>query len=827
MAFPRVPMLIALAGAMAAWTAPRVDAQISRSATPPARALSSRYPDALANPWSSRLASNVVVPQTRAFAIRQPEVVEISGVSVDVLIAGQTATTTMDIHLRNPSSRRLEAELVVPVPDKAVVRGFAFEGPAGEPVARVLLKDEARATYDGLVAKIRDPALLEFLGCDLVRSSVFPVEARGTQKVRLIYEHLLPMDGSRADYVLPRSESLDYAVPWTITVRVRSARPISTVYSPSHTLETERLGPGDIAIRLAPGAGMEPGPFCLSCLFEEGAVTASLLAYPDLKGDGGYFLLLAGTPAGAREPQASARRDTASPLKREVILALDCSGSMSGEKIEQVRQAALQVVSALEDGETFNLIVYNEGVDLFAPAPVVMSEPTLREARAYLAGIRAQGGTNIHEALLTALHQQSTPGTLPMVLFLTDGLPTIGQTSEAAIRSAAVEQNPERRRIFTFGVGVDVNAPLLDQLASCTRARSTYVLPGEDIEVKVARQFACLAGPVLAGPEIAVEEPDGAPARRRVRDMIPARLPDLFEGDQLVLLGRYTGDGPLAFELTGNLLGEPKTFRYRFAMDKATTRNAFVPRLWASRRIATLIDAIRQMGAGSPPRYAAASDAAALAGDPRFEELVGEIVKLSTEFGILTEYTAFLAEEGTDLNSRDQLLAQAGRNLSDRAVAVRSGEGAVGQSLNYMAQVGQEVLNHSNSFVYLGDPADFRNAQIQRNTGPGSGSNASRAEPEARTTRGAPEVSNISFSSVQQVNDRAFFKRQGQWIDSRILGRADESQPARVIEFGSNEFRELARELTQEGRQGTIALRGDILLEVHGEWILVRAPAGS
>jgi Ca-activated chloride channel family protein len=827
MTHPRVHLLIVLAGMLAAWIAPQADAQVSRSATPYASALSSRRADTSTNPWSASLASNVIIPQTRAFAIRQPEVVEISGVSIDVLIVGQTATTTMDIHLRNPSSRRLEAELVVPVPDKAVVRGFAFEGPAAEPVARVLFKDEARATYDGLVAKIRDPALLEFLGYDLVRSSVFPVEARGTQKVRLIYEHLLPLDGSRVDYVLPRSESLDYAVPWTITVRVRSARPISTMYSPSHTLETERLGPGDIAIRLAPGAGMEPGPFRLSYLFEDGALTASLLAYPDLKGDGGYFLLLAGTPAEAQEPHASARRDTASPLRREVILALDCSGSMSGEKIEQVRQAAFQVVSALKEGETFNLIVYNEGVDLFAPAPVVRSETTLREARAYLTGIRAQGGTNIHEALLTALHQKSSPGALPMVLFLTDGLPTIGQTSEAAIRNAAAEQNPERRRIFTFGVGVDVNAPLLDQLASCTRGRSTYVLPEEDIEVKVARQFECLAGPVLANPEISIEEPDGASARKRVRDMIPAQLPDLFEGDQLVLLGRYTGDGPLAFELTGNLLGEPETFRYRFAMDKATTRNAFVPRLWASRRIATLIDAIRQMGAGSPPRYAAASHAAALPDDPRFEELVGEIVRLSTEFGILTEYTAFLAEEGTDLSSRDQLITQAGRNLNERAVAVRSGKGAVGQSMNYMAQVGQEVLNHSNSFVYLGDPADFQNARIQRNTGATLKSNASRAEPETRAPGGAPEVSNVSFSSVQQVNDRAFFKRHGQWIDSRILGRADEGQPARVIEFGSNEFRDLARELTQEGRQGTIALRGDILLEVHGERILVRAPAGS
>ena len=143
----------------------------------------------------------VIVPQSRAFHTRRRtdpgSRVQLTSVTVGVVIVERASTTTMDIHLSNPVSRRTEAELLVPVPDGAVVRGFAYQGAAKEPTARVLPRDEARRTYEAIVARVRDPALLEFAGYNLIRSSVFPIEARGTQTVRLTYEHLLEVDGNR------------------------------------------------------------------------------------------------------------------------------------------------------------------------------------------------------------------------------------------------------------------------------------------------------------------------------------------------------------------------------------------------------------------------------------------------------------------------------------------------------------------------------------------------------------------------------------------------------------------------------------------------------
>ena len=718
------------------------------------------------------IASHIVIPQSRSFTHLGRGTCVITKVDVGVVIVEQVATTTMDIHLKNPTRQRLEAEMLVPVPDQAVVRGFDFQGTGKEPSAQLLPRDEARRIYDSIVAKMRDPALLEFIDFNMIRSSVFPVEPNGTQVVRLTYETILSADGNRVDYVLPRSDSLQYTVPWNISVKIKSKRPISTVYSPSHPLETTVSNDQkNVQVKVSQAGQTAPGSFRLSYLLEgKDGVSASLLAYPD-SNNSGYFLLLAGLPAESELIQTK-------KIKREVTLVLDRSGSMNGEKLEQVREAAKQIISGLEDGESFNIIVYNEVVESFAEQPVLKSTETERRAHAYLDSMKARGGTNIHDALLEALRQSPQENMLPVVLFLTDGRPTIGQTSEKTIRALAKESNPHHRRIFTFGVGVDVNSPLLENLAYQSRAMSTFVLPKEDVELKIAGVFKRLSGPILASPEMKLIASDGSEAMGRISDLMPADLPDMFEGDQLVLLGRYVDNKPITFKLSGNYLGQTRSFDFTFNFHKATTRNAFIPRLWASRKIGVLIDAIRSSGA----------DTTTAASDPRFKELVDEIVRLSTEFGILTEYTAFLAREGSDLSQRDAVLSEAMKNFDERGIRVRGGEGSINQEFNNMTQKAQMVENKRNGYW---------DANLNR----------------------------VEITQVQQVADRAFYQKSGRWIDSRLVNSShEEQQPDKTVEFGSEEFMQYARKLAASGRQGSIMFHRDTLLLVDDERVLFKAP---
>jgi len=761
---------IALLVAMSFMLAPVLAPVFAQSGAPPRHAV----------PPSRALSSHVIVPQWRVVQpdVQRQQQVVITQVDVAVSILEQVATTTMEISLSNPSGQRLESELILPVPDGAVIRGFTFQGAAKEPTAELLRKEEARKIYDAIVAQTRDPALLEFISFNLVRSSVFPVEPRSTQKIRLTYETLLTAEGSRVDYILPRSESVEYNVPWHVSVNIVTKKPISTAYSPSHKIETNRKGDSQLSVRIAADAVREPGAFRLSYLVEHDSVTASMFAYPDPKSGGGYFLLLAGLPAKPADHDKS--------IKREVTLVIDRSGSMNGEKIEQAREAALQVIAGLEDGEAFNIILYNEGVESFATQPVIKNEETTKAAREYIKAMKARGGTNIHDSLLEALRPKPVKGMLPIVLFLTDGLPTVGQTSEKAIRETALKGNRYDRRIFTFGVGTDVNTPLLEKIAFETRATSTIVLPMEDVEVKVSQVFKRLAGPVLSSPSLITLGKDGKPANGRILDVLPVKLPDLFDGDQLVLLGRYVGEEPVTFQMTGNFLGKNKSFKFTFTPDKATARNGFVPRLWASRKIGDLVDAIRTLGSESGALPGTVPAATAI-NDPRLKELIDEVVRLSTEFGILTEYTAFLAREGTDLSRKDLVFNTARENFINRAWNCRSGIASVNQEENGKFQKSQTYLNSGNKMLDA-------------------------------------NLNEVTISNVQQVSDRAFYKRGNQWIDSRVIDTADTIKPTRTITFGSDDYTQLVEKLASNGRNGCIALKGDILMVIDGETILVKFP---
>ena len=732
--------------------------------------------------WYSPRADNVVIPQARSYVVGHQLGIRVERVRARVAILEQSAITTLDVFLRNPGPAQQEAELILPVPAGAVLTGFDFQGKAAEPTAKILPKDEASHTYHGLVARVKDPALLEFAGDDLVRTSVFPVPPYGTQTVRVIYETLCPADGERVDYLLPRSQAVDQTIPWEIEVSVTTKRPLSTLYSPSHALEISRIGATRINASLEHGPTTVPGPFRLSYLVERGdGLAASLFAFPDPKSGGGYFLLLAGLPAAAGQDRP--------PIPREVTLVLDRSGSMNGEKLDQVKTAARKILEGLRPGEAFNIIVYHQAVELFSEGPVLKNPATLAAALRWLDAVDSTGGTNLHDALVEALRPTPLPGLLPLVLFLTDGLPTVGTTSEVAIRDLALRRNPGKRRIFTFGVGVDVNTPLLEKIAAETRAVATFVLPGEDLDDKVTRVFRRLSGPILSDPRLRVVDAAGGASPGRVRDLSPGAPPDLFDGDQLVIAGRYVGTEPLGFDLSGNYLGRQKSFRFSFDLDKATTRNGFVPRLWASRQIATLIDVIRQAGADSP----LATDRARITNDPKLREIVQEIVRLSTEYGILTEYTAFFAVEGSPLQDPEENARRALENFVERAVKTRSGLGSVNQDVNRFNQANQRVLNPRN--VYFDQ-----------------------------------EMNPVESSGVQQVGDRAFWRRGNRWVEGRLVNKSKrerQMKPSKVIRFGSDDYVDLVDRLSNEGRQGTVAMEGDILMELDGEEVLIEGPATS
>jgi Ca-activated chloride channel family protein len=337
---------------------------------------------------------------------------------------------------------------------------------------------------------------------------------------------------------------------------------------------------------------------------------------------------------------------------------LDTSGSMDGEKLQQAQDALVYVLDHLNRTDRFAIVSFSTGVDKYA-ADLRPAD----EARAgiqFVRELRAEGGTNIDRAMqeALALGAESERSERPaIVIFLTDGLPTEGEVEPDAILDNAKNAARPNTRIFTFGVGDDVNTVLLDNMARDLRGTSAYVRPGERIDEQVGTFYAKVSTPVLADISLDVQGVT-------VSDTYPYPLPDLFVGTQLVLVGRYREGGPATIVLEGSVNGRPQRFTYNDLTFRDAGGDDFIAPLWATRKIGYLLNQVR------------------LHGESR--EVIEEIVNLSIRYGIITPYTSFLVQEPNQALSeegRQGMAEDAYRALATASPAPASGASAVQDSV--------------------------------------------------------------------------------------------------------------------------------------------------
>jgi Ca-activated chloride channel family protein len=321
---------------------------------------------------------------------------------------------------------------------------------------------------------------------------------------------------------------------------------------------------------------------------------------------------------------------------------------MEGEKVDQAKTALTYVLRHLNADDRFNIVEFSTGVRTYADEVQPVTEA--RDAARWVSDLEATGGTDINRALLEAMAMAQS-GRPTYVLFLTDGLPTEGETEIGAILDNAREAAPENVRLFAFGVGYDVDTVLLDTLVEDHHGSSSYVRPGERIDEAVSGFYARVSTPLLTDVEIDV---DGV----TVEEVYPQPLPDIFAGTQLVVVGTYREGGSADLILSGVVNGESRTYVYEDQAFRTEGGDAFLPRLWATRKIGYLLNQIRLHGE-----------------DP---ELVQAIVDLSIRYGIVTPYTSYLITEDDILSEQGR--AEAAEAVATSAAPAEPGEAAVDQS---------------------------------------------------------------------------------------------------------------------------------------------------
>lgn len=574
--------------------------------------------------------------------------------AVSVTVLGRVAQVTVEEWFQNRGAGLGEGDYHYPLPGEATFGSFSLWQGDAELRGETMDASQARAIYEEIVRRKRDPALIELAGHGLIRARVFPINPGETRKVTMRYTQILDRQGDawRFRYASGTGPGAAGAAR-SVRLTVDSADRFGDPYSPTHQVRTRRAN-GRLEVTL-PDTGAS-GDLDLFLPLSRALVGLSLVTHRPVGEDGYYMLLLApGTARGA------------TALRRDVVAVLDVSGSMSGDKLAQAQSALEQLLGSLRDGDRFRIVAFSSGIRRFAAEWTPVTPDQRRRAVDWVRALDANGGTNISGALEEAYSLPPAAAALGVVVFLTDGLPTVGEQDPERIAGRA-EERRGGFRVFSFGIGYDVNTYLLDRLTERARGVTEYITPGADIERAVGALAGQIASPVLT--DVAIDAGDGV----ELYDLQPEMLPDLFAGDEMVVFGRYrgAGRGEWSVAVHGQRNGAEERFRSGTVGAGDQPANDYIPRLWAARKAGALSREIRLHG--------------------QTPELMTELKQLALRYGVLTEYTSYLVQEpnavATGVNGRED---DARRN-APAAPGDQFGAGAVALSRSEARQASKSVV---------------------------------------------------------------------------------------------------------------------------------------
>ena len=642
---------------------------------------------------------------------------------VEVKIDNQAARTKIDQIFANENPVVLEGEYIFPLPNDAGVSSFAMYVDGKRVEAELLTADKARQIYEAIVRQKRDPALLEYLGSRAFRARIFPIPANGEKRVQLEYSQILKVDSGIAKYVYPLNTEKFSPRPVNdvaITVAIESKQPIKGVYSPSHKVDIHRKDDHHANISYEGSKVKSDRDFLCYYTLSEKDFGIDIIAQRDDDEDGYFMLLIAPKQA----------TDDSDVIKKDILFVFDKSGSMNGEKIKQAKEALRFCINSLNDGDKFNVINFSTEVESLSEKLLNVNPENQEKAMGFIENLEAVGGTNINEALLMALKEKPDAQRPMMIVFLTDGIPTVGETDVSPIAKNIQKANEKKARLFVFGVGYDVNTMLLDKLSDTNFGVSQYVLPEENIEVAISSFYTKISKPVLANLKIDTSD-------IKVKELYPKTLPDLFFGSQLVLLGRYKNSGDAVIKLTGEVNDKEHSFENEVKFPKRDDSHEFLPRLWAQRKVAYLVDEIRLHGEN--------------------DELKDEIIKLSKKYGIMTPYTSFLAQEDKPQVTQVEV----------RPRSIQTASGAPGKAIHREPQIEFDSKGLAGGRVV--------------------GKNAVEASKKLQAMKQSEMVeaeSQTPSTKIKRVGNKTFYLKDGFWVDSEYT----EKTKTQDIEYGSDDY---------------------------------------
>ncbi len=734
---------------------------------------------------------------------------------VDVRIDENVATTSMEQSFLNLTGRDLEVRVMIPIPAGAAIDSSALSMNDQMVEGKLYDAQQAQTIFESIVNQRRDPALLRFVGDNIYEARVFPIPPNQERRLKFRYTQALTASSGMYDYkhILSGSQLYQNGIEnFSFECTIRSKDPIGPVYSPSHQVAVNRIDERTAQIKLSGTNLSSDRNFQLYFAPSNSDVALRVITHR-VSGDEGYFMLIG---------RADSQIEKAKILPKEIVFVADVSGSMQGEKIEQTKKALKFCLNSLSAQDRFNLITFSTDVQgLSSDKLLDATKENIAKALAAVDQIEATGGTNIEGALSAAVASDFTPGAAKAksIVFMTDGLPTVGIVDPQTIMKGVLQANQAHKaRIFNFGVGNDVNTHLLDKMSLDGDGVSSYVSPREDIEVKVSDFYSKIKHPVMT--EVSVDFGSG-----KTNSVYPRRISALYRGGEILVMGRYKGEGPGEIVLTGNVGGEIRKIPLQVTWPARDLANSHLPRVWAMRKIGHLLEDLRLHGQN--------------------QEIIGEIVALAQRHGIVTPYTSQLVlEPGMDPNQFltrrrggereifDDATGGGGAPGLDFGAASRLNEQRTRQAeagVQSAAKAAQQAVSGETAVALADFDKKLKEADgveaLSAGNKPAEKKEELRKLGSALSVNGAPAAKGdanrdealgdffeqIQQEAVKQVGTRTFYNRGGVWVDSTV--KADGKKVS--VKAFTPEYFALLKKYTDLGP--VLALGGRIIVMLDGE----------
>jgi Ca-activated chloride channel family protein len=586
---------------------------------------------------------------------------------VKASVVGHIGTVDVTQQFHNPFDSKIEAVYVFPLPHNAAVSEFVMT--VGERRIRGIIREreEAKQIYEQAKSQGYVASLLEQERPNVFTQKVANIEPGKRIDVSVRYFHTLGYTDGWYEWAFPmvvgprfnppafgseaqarggttdgigaaargsrgasgQKTEVQYFKPGersghdvSLAVTLDALVPVEAVESRTHRVTVSRTSPRAAEVVLSAADSIPNRDFVLRWKVAGEGVKSGLVVRRGKDGGDGYFALTV-------VPPAELRGLPRSPV--EMVFTLDVSGSMSGKPIEQAKAAVRYALRHMRPDDSFQIVKFAGGTERMSDKPLAASPANVRRAMQYLEGASAGGGTMMLEGLREAL-QAPADGSRPRyVVFLTDGY--IGNEAEIL---GALQRMLGGSRVFAMGVGPATNRYLLEHMAKLGRGAVAYLGPDENAEQVMAEYFGAISHPALT--DLALDL-GGVGAT----ELYPQRIPDLFVGRPVTVVGRFKGEAPKAVKVSGKVRGEVQVIEVAMSEDapvpspdgaeqagdrrsgplQRSNPDAALPAVWARMKIAELGDH--------------------LAREPGDGEVAVRVRQVALEYGLMSAYTSFVA----------------------------------------------------------------------------------------------------------------------------------------------------------------------------------------